>query len=252
MCFLSKNLFIPFIFLTIVCLGQENKDEYIYYPTMTKNSVKKYELKKGRKTYDFTMDNNKKWKIRLSIPEIKKDEKVPLIIALHWAGKKDTYKEYSDCLAFPALEFLNGIIVAPSDDGFHWIHKKNERRVIKLIKQILKYWPVDKQKVIITGYSNGAIGAWHYSKKYAKLFAAAIPVAGFYKKPSKVKVPLYILHGEKDELFNSKLVETSIKKSVKKKTKIIYKILPKYTHFTGCSYTEELKKMALLMQKTIL
>mgnify|MGYP000285958542 CR=1 FL=1 len=252
MCFLSKNLFKFFIFFTFICFGQEKKKEYKYYPTTKKNSIKKYKLEKGRKTHEFTLDNNKKWKIRLSVPELKKDKNVPLIIALHWAGKKDTFQEYSDCLAFPSFESLNGIIVTPSGDGFHWIHEKNERRVIKLIKQIIKYWPVDKNKIIITGYSNGAIGSWYYSQKYQNLFAAAIPVAGFYKKSSKIKVPMYILHGEKDELFNSELVETSIKKSIEKKSKITYKILTDYSHFMGCSYTEELKKMALLMQKEVL
>ena len=108
------------------------------------------------------------------------------------------------------------------------------------------------KKVIITGYSNGAIGTWYYSKKHSKLFTAAIPVAGFYKKPSRIKVPMYILHGENDELFNATLVEAAIKKSIEKKSIINYKILPKYSHFMGCYYMKELKKMALLTQKEIL
>ena len=229
---LKTFLLFYLLFFSILCFSQEEKKEYQYYPTTTKNSIKNYKLEKGRKTDEFLLDNDKKWAVKLSIPEIKKGEKVPLIIALHWAGKKDTYKEYANCLAFPSFEFLNGIIIAPSGDGFHWIHEKNERRVIKLIKQILKYWPIDKQKVIITGYSNGAIGSWYYSKKHAKLFAAALPVAVFYKKPSKIKVPMYILHGKKDELFNANLVETSIKKSIQKKSEITYKILPKYSCVT--------------------
>ncbi|QNM86203.1 hypothetical protein H9W90_03525 [Polaribacter pectinis] len=75
------------LFISFFCLSQEKKIEYKYYPTTKKSSVKEYQLKKGRKTHEFILDNNKKWSVRLSIPEIKKGEKVPLIIALYWKTK---------------------------------------------------------------------------------------------------------------------------------------------------------------------
>ena len=134
----------------------------------------------------------------------------------------------------------------------HWLEEENEYRIIKLIRQILRFWPIDKKKVIVTGYSNGAIGAWQYSYKHSNLFAAALPIAGYYDKPIKTEVPIYALHGGKDELFDSKIVEDTWKKSINKKSKITYKILPDYSHFMGCYYTEELKKMVSKMQKEVL
>ena len=145
---------------------------------------------------------------------------------------------------------MNGILVAPSSDGKHWLDIDYEKRVITLVKQLIKYWPIDPEKVIITGYSNGGIGSWHYAKKYPKLFTAGLPIAGSYRS-SKIKVPLYILHGEKDDLFAVEQIETTISESIEKGSKITYKKIPDFTHFSACSYTQELQQMAKVMLKDL-
>ena len=37
---------------------------------------------------------------------------------------------------------------------------------------------IDKAKVVVTGYSMGGAGTWHFAEKYPERFSAAIPVAG--------------------------------------------------------------------------
>lgn len=229
----------------------QNAEDYVNYPTVKKSEIKKYTLKKGVYDRSFTLTNGKKWNYQISIPTIKADEKVPLILALHWAGAGNTYKEYSNCLAFPALDFLNAIIIAPSADGGHWVNPMNEKRVITLLKDIKKYWSIDETKIIVTGYSNGGIGSWHYARKYPKLFSAAIPMAGYYST-EKLRIPLYIIHGEMDELFDVDKVMADIKGSVALGSKIKYEVLPGLSHYAACSYVGALRRMAISVQNDVL
>lgn len=239
--------------LTIFCciaVSAQNIEEYTNYPKVKKSEIKKYALKKGVYDRQFILTNGKKWNYQISIPTIKEGEKVPLILALHWAGGGNTYKEYSNCLAFPALKFLNAIIIAPSADGGHWVEPMNEEKVITLMKDIKKHWPIEDNKIIVTGYSNGGIGSWHYAKKYPKLFSAAIPMAGYYSA-EKIDVPLYIIHGEMDELFDVNKVGEDVNGSVALGSKIKYEVLPGLSHYAACSYVDALKRMAVLLQEEV-
>jgi len=243
--YLKKSLFIFLVFLNSSVFAQTEIMETTF-PVVKKSSIKEYQLKEGIHDLSIKMNNNESWDMQLSIPTIKEGEKVPLVIALHWAGGGKTYKEYSDCLAFPALDFMNAIIIAPSAEGGRWVDDNNERRVIHLIKQISKYWPINTEKIILTGYSNGGICTWYLAQKYPKVFAAGLPIAGYYNS-EKIKVPLYILHGEDDELFKWRDVDLAITSAINYGSPIKYKLLPRFTHYMACSYAEELQAMAKMM-----
>ncbi len=210
------------------------------YPIAKNSAIKKYELNPGEQVAELAMDNGKKWKVGLSVPELREGEKVPLVLALHWAGEGDQFKRYTECLAYPALKNYRAIIVAPSAEGGHWIDFNNEIRVIKLVEQILKYWPVDPNKVLITGYSNGAIGTWFYCHNYAELFTAGLPISGFYDA-ANMEVPMYVLHGSADELFSPAKVESEMKRSRQAGSDIQFKLLDGYSHHDACRYVAEMK-----------
>lgn len=248
---LLKNNIKSTIVLILIMLNQlsfaQREYTYEHHPKVMKADIKNFEFAKGRDDYQFTLTDKEVWNAAISIPELKENEKVPLIIALHWGGPGDGYKGYSECLAFPAFESMNAIIIAPSSDGMPWTSPKNEDRVMDLVKKVSKYWPVDPKKVIVTGYSNGGIGSWYFAKKYPKLFSAAIPLAGYYKN-EKIKVPVYAIHGEKDELFDIKEIKEMIEDSIKKGSNIKFKIIPGYSHYDACAYYSELIKMADLVK----
>lgn len=246
--FESKFLFLLFIFLlqgNSVFSQTEQMSQN--HPVVKKTAIKQFELKIGIYDTFFPLTNKEEWAMKISIPELQPNEKVPLVIALHWAGDKETYKEFSDCLAFPALDSLNAIIIAPSSNGKHWIDPEMEARVIKLIKQVKQYWPIDEEKVLITGYSNGGIGSWEYAKKYPKLFSAAIPMACYYT-PSKLKIPIYAIHGAEDELFNATEMKTVLETSIKEGSSIEYEVIPNFSHYMACAYAEVLKQNTLKMK----
>lgn len=194
-----------------------------------KNNIENFTLRKGKFDQSFTVGNSSKWNIKLSIPKIEQDQRYPLILALHWAGNLTAYQAYADCLAFPALDTLQGIIVAPSSDGMHWTAPINEHRIIELLTEIKKHWPVLENQIIVTGYSNGGIGSWFLADKYPELFSAAIPIAGYYR-PTKLKIPMYVIHGKTDELFKVGEVENAVKLSQKKGSKIDLKLMDNFSH----------------------
>jgi predicted peptidase len=245
----SACLLLISVSLTTV-FGQDNTmtERQVF---VKKESIRSVDLMAGRQVHDFQLSNKTNWPVHLSIPEIKDGEKVPLIIALHWAGGGNTFMDYSNCLVFPALEFLNAIIVVPSSNFGNWAYVKNEKKIIDLIKRLIRHWPVDKEKIIITGYSNGAIGSWEYARKHPKLFAAVMPVSGYYEA-HKVKVPVYALHGVDDDLFRLEKVKAAFENSIKKGSDIKFKYLKNYGHYNACSYVDELKEMAKIIETDII
>nr|WP_321223727.1 dienelactone hydrolase family protein [uncultured Psychroserpens sp.] len=214
------------------------------------SSIKHYKVIEGRQNATFKLNNKQTIDVSISVPKIQPHQKIPLIIALHWAGGTNAYIDYSECLAFPALEFLNGIIIAPSDDGLHWITAENESKLLQLIKSVKKHWPIDDTKIIITGYSNGGIASWAYAEKYPEVFCATIPIAGSYTA-SKIEIPTYVIHGKNDELFNAYRTQNILSQSINKGSNITLNLIEQ-SHYEGCSYVKALQDIAKLMQTEVL
>lgn len=215
-----------------------------------KKAIKNYVLTPGVHNEVFMMQNNKPWKVRVSIPKKKLDEKYPLVLALHWAGDQSVYKTFSDCLVFPALDTLNAIFVVPTSGHLHWIDSTNEKRVIDLIKKIKKFWPVDDQKIMVIGYSNGGIGSWIYADKYSNIFSVAVAMAGQYNT-GKIKIPTYVIHGKSDELFNVSEVQKTMQESKALGSEIDFTVMDKFTHFMACAYKDILLEKVLHIKNNI-
>lgn len=204
-------------------------------------------MKKGTRNVSLTNDSNKKWKMRVTFPELK-DEKNALIIALHWAGGGDTFKEFNDCLAVPGLKSLNTIIVSPEGENQLWSTGNNEEKILSIISNAKKYWNVDPNKIAVTGYSNGGNGSWYFADHHPELFSAAIPMASAYPSNTKIDIPLYVIHGKKDDLFEISRTEKWVNKSKEKGTDIIFVVDDGLTHFQGCAYKGQLKKAGEWLQ----
>ena len=70
-----------------------------------------------------------------------------------------------------------------------------------LLKAVVKKYPVDADRLYLTGYSNGACGVWELLEREPHAWAAAAPLAGA-GDPSRVgaakQVPIWAFHGAKD------------------------------------------------------
>jgi predicted peptidase len=70
-----------------------------------------------------------------------------------------------------------------------------------LLDTILARYSIDKKKVVVTGFSMGGAGSWHFAEKFPERFSAAIPVAG--RPPASAsgwRVPVLAIHSRDDQV----------------------------------------------------
>ncbi len=143
----------------------------------------------------------------LSIPEgVQPSEPRPLVIALHFAGRDRPHfgRAVLTRLVEPGLRQLGAIIAAPDSPGRGWNHPDGERAVLDLIEHLSKSYPVDSERIVLTGYSLGGMGTWYIAARHPETFSAAIPMAGAPRGESEehlrtfVKLPIYAIHSRLD------------------------------------------------------
>ncbi|QCX01392.1 hypothetical protein FGM00_15210 [Aggregatimonas sangjinii] len=204
-------------------------------------SFAKIGMKEGTRNVTVANDFGKKWKMRVNYPEHTKEAN-SLIIALHWAGGGDTFREFNDCLVVPGLEFLNPIIVSPEGENQLWSSANNEDKVLSVVTNAKKYWNVDSNKIAVVGYSNGGNGSWYFAEKYPGMFSAAIPMASAYALTKKIDIPVYVIHGQQDELFDIARTEKWVNQTKEKGSEVIFKAADGLSHYEACAYIELLKE----------
>jgi predicted peptidase len=130
---------------------------------------------------------------------------VPLILALHFGvqggSASGTGRDVVQVLIGPALADLGAIIVAPDSVRGDWSSPENEKAVNALLDMILAHYSIDKKKVVVTGFSMGGTGTWHFAEKYPERFSAAIPVAG--RPPASAsgwRLPVLAIHSRDDQV----------------------------------------------------
>ena len=133
--------------------------------------------------------------------------KWPVLIFLHGAGQRGvdpselaTYEGV--CLAnhFKPGTFLAMAPVAPAcTEKIEW----PTAALDALVDEILAKYPIDEDRVYLTGRSMGGYGCWSMAAEYPHRFAAIVPLCGA-GDPGKVErfkdVPIWAFQGAKDDL----------------------------------------------------
>ena len=182
------------------------------------------------------------WFMRVRIPEVPPGERKPLVLALHWAGGGDLYQGFHQCLAEPGLADLDAFIISPDAEFQIWYSHNNREKVLTLVRLAMQYWPVDTTRILVTGYSNGGNGAWWDAEKHPELFTAGIPMGSSYEPGGPIRVPLYVIHGAKDELFPLERTKAFADAAVRDGAKMEFVVNEQLSHYVGCAYVEELKR----------
>jgi predicted peptidase len=130
---------------------------------------------------------------------------VPLILALHFGvGGRDAAGaggEVVQILIGPALAELGAVIVAPDSVRGDWSSPENEKAVSALLDLVLAGYSIDKKKVVVTGFSMGGAGSWHFAETFPERFSAVIPVAG--RPPASAsgwRLPVLAIHSRDDQV----------------------------------------------------
>lgn len=180
--------------------------------------------------------------VRIIIPKKGEEGPKPLIIALHWAGGGNTYTGYSQCLIQPVFVDLDAYIIIPDAENMVWTNDYNEKKILELLALAKENWNIDSTKILVTGYSNGGNGAWYFADKHSDKITTAIPMASAYAIDTKINIPLYVIHGENDELFNIERTHNWVKSAQEAGSDIVFKPVLKYSHYMACDYVAALKE----------
>ena len=169
---------------------------------------------------------------------------VPLVLALHFGGSPTgAGRSLTGILMLPALQELGAIIVAPDSVSGRWDSPENERAVIQLLDGILAGYNIDKQKIVVTGFSMGGAGTWHFANKYPERFGAAIPVAGRPTPPSSDwRMPVFAVHSRQDEVVPIGPAEERIAELKKAGVRAEINILTGITHYETSRFVDGLRK----------
>jgi predicted peptidase len=131
---------------------------------------------------------------RLYTPEKRAGGKYPLVLALHGAGEAGdsntahiTANIVAAAWAMPDVQMKHpAYVLAPQvpksiyENGRFWADRVNEARTIALIKYLLANEPIDPARVYVSGLSMGGYGTWSMIADNPDIFAAAIPICGFF------------------------------------------------------------------------
>jgi predicted peptidase len=154
----------------------------------------------------------------LLIPKAAAEESgYPMIVGLHYASPTPGLSPYFGLgyvgqIVLPALGELNGILVAPDCPDATWTSATSERLVTAVIAEAKKENKIDARRTLITGFSMGGIGTWHFAEKHPQLFRGGIPMAA--RPPAadaKPAIPMYVIHSRADQSQPFDATERAVK-----------------------------------------
>jgi len=193
------------------------------------------------------------WNFRVIMPEgANNTNKRPLVFRLHGGATNivpDAHKS-TDCLVTPGFEGLDAIIISPNSNGKLWYDQVNQVQVLALYELVTSYLPVDTNKTVIMGYSDGGNGSFFYAKYFPTLFSAAIPMATSFNPAStngtvdKITIPIYAIHGSDDQLFPINITQGYINQLIAAGTDIQFVTATGLDHYSPCDYVSYLQEAA--------
>lgn len=165
---------------------------------------------------------------------------VPLVLALHYGydgAQPEAYTGEGMIDAFRGgLAELNAIVVAPDALGGDWTDAKNEQAAVWLVQSAIQTYAIDKQRVLITGFSLGGAGTWHIGSRHQNLFTAAIPVAAPVAGGKEWTIPVYAIHSEQDDIVSYSAAKKHAEAVQAKSKQAQFKTVSGLTHYDTGAY----------------
>ena len=159
------------------------------------------------KDLDFPLPahvSDKPIKYAIQVPSNYKPNRLwPLVIGLHGGGNNTgSGKQHMSVMSG---HVPGAIVVCPTsvDLGmnYYWRNPKNEEMLDLLIKKMTTVFPIDPDRIYLSGYSMGGIGTYYLAPRMNDRFAAVSPGGGSWNAvywPQLTNTPVYVLHGRKD------------------------------------------------------
>jgi len=170
----------------------------------------------------------------------------PLTLALHYGGDVTPFtgRHFLDSYVEPALGQLGSILVAPLCPAPGcWTDSTSMTLVMALVDSLRAEYEIHPDRILVTGFSLGAIGTWHLAQTYPHFFCAAIPVAGLPEGEVSVQLgdlPVQILHGEFDFVFPLVQVEELARRLQDRGHQVVLTVVPNALHHEVSRYIDPL------------
>ncbi|MCA9129286.1 MAG: prolyl oligopeptidase family serine peptidase [Planctomycetales bacterium] len=136
----------------------------------------------GRQVRGFRSDvDGSVQPVGLIVPAEMRETQVPLYVWLHGRGDKTTDLHFicerldKDGQIKPG----GAIVIHPFGRQCVGYKSAGETDVLEAIDFACKNYPVDRERIVLMGFSMGGAGVWHLAAHYTDRFVAASPGAGF-------------------------------------------------------------------------
>ena len=166
-----------------------------------------------------TEHNDKKWKFPfVEYAPTVMGEKMPLIIQLHGAGERGNGGEelsLVDVHGFSKLikeaEYPCIFVMPQCPKNDYWAVRVES--ILAFIEQLKAEYPVDEDRIYLTGLSMGGFGTWFTATARPDMFAAIAPVCGggMAWAAKNLTMPIWVFHGAEDKtvlpIYSDMMVE---------------------------------------------
>jgi predicted peptidase len=170
-------------------------------------------------------------------------ELLPLVIFLHgdWQDGTDNQSQLAGHGngSFELVDRAESagiplVYIAPQTTDAYW----PPARVVAVVRDALRKWPIDTRRIYLTGVSDGGTGVWDALKTYPHCFAAGVSMSGMTELTGLASirdVPQWIFHGARD---NDTDVETGYGGAMVGSRAVVRALrklgsTPRYTEYAG-------------------
>lgn len=110
-----------------------------------------------------------------------KHRRYPLVVALHGynGGPHSVMRAFLDSDGYGPVSGVDGFVLAPYAYGNSFYRGAGEHEVMRTLDWVMKTFPIDPERVSITGVSMGGTGAAQLAFFYADRFSSVSPLCGY-------------------------------------------------------------------------
>jgi poly(3-hydroxybutyrate) depolymerase len=175
----------------------------------------------------------------------------PLVVFLHGTDGARWTASLLRCLVAPGLERVAPIILGPTSEHGEWWSERDAGYILGLVAAAIRDWHVRPERVVIMGYSNGGIATWVFARLYPAAFSAAIPMASNPTVIGETPLPVYAIHGSKDEQFDIDAVREGVATLAKRGFNVQLVVRNRAGHMDACGYEPELEGAATWLERSV-
>jgi len=175
------------------------------------------------------IQENKKAGYFLYVPgSFSQERKWPLVLAFAEGGANGSnLKPYAEQWGGDA-EKRGYVVLCPAWWNFRdSVPEQGDQMVFKILDKVIRDYPIDKSRILVTGFGDGADYAFYLALRYPDRFSAAAPVGGgithvyenviSFRKVEGKPLAFWVLNGKQDVgLQDRQMTLEDVKQSVEK------------------------------------